>query len=198
MQKSSKHYAKIESLLEKGTEILWSKGYNGTSVNDIVKAAAVPKGSFYFYFDSKEDFAVKSLERYFEIMFGTCRSLLFDQSKSPRQRLLDYYNFRKEKMKNEFNCTKGCMACNIGNEMAEHSEKIRKTIVKTETEINNQITEVVKEAQKAGEITSSVAAKDIVNFIEDAGKGCLTTMKETQSAFPLDNFYNFLEHTIFK
>ncbi|MBL4709818.1 MAG: helix-turn-helix transcriptional regulator [Flavobacteriales bacterium] len=50
-------------------EIMWSKGYNATSVNDIVKAAEVPKGSFYFYFKSKEDFAIKALEKYFSMHF---------------------------------------------------------------------------------------------------------------------------------
>ena len=44
----AKENIKSEFLLQKGIEILWSKGYNGTSVNDIVKAADIPKGSFYF------------------------------------------------------------------------------------------------------------------------------------------------------
>ena len=38
-------------MIEKGMMLLWSKGYNATSVKDIVDAAQVPKGSFYFYFD---------------------------------------------------------------------------------------------------------------------------------------------------
>ena len=57
MSKTLSHSIKSDFLLEKGIELLWSKGYNATSVNNIVKEANIPKGSFYFYFNSKEDFA---------------------------------------------------------------------------------------------------------------------------------------------
>jgi TetR/AcrR family transcriptional repressor of nem operon len=62
MSKTLKHEIKAEALLDKGMPLLWSKGYNATSVNDIVQVAGIPKGSFYFYFDSKEDFAVKAID----------------------------------------------------------------------------------------------------------------------------------------
>ncbi|NER12206.1 TetR family transcriptional regulator [Leptobacterium flavescens] len=198
MHKTLKHEAKADYLLEKGSEILWSRGYNGTSVNDIVKAAGVPKGSFYFYFDSKEDFAVKSLERYFAIMFKPAAEVLHNTDASPKQRLLTFYRFRLEKMKGEHECTMGCMACNLGNEMAEHSEQIRNTIVSIESRIKGEIIKVVEEAQQAGEIRSQLSPNQIVSFIEDAGKGALTTMKETQSPFPLDNYYHFIENVILK
>jgi len=61
-----------------------------------------------------------------------------------------------------------------------------------------QVVKVVEEAQQNGEITSPVKAVEIVHFIEDAIKGALTSMKETQSMYPINNFYNFLAHTIFK
>ena len=74
MSPTIKHDAKADFLLEKGTELLWSKGYNATSVNDIVKAADIPKGSFYFYFDSKEDFYVQAIKKYFDTNF----EIIFD------------------------------------------------------------------------------------------------------------------------
>ena len=86
-----KENLKSEVLLEKGMEILWSKGYNGTSVNDIVKAADVPKGSFYFYFDSKEDFVIKALRKYFALMFSPGRKILTDTTISPKKRLVKFY-----------------------------------------------------------------------------------------------------------
>ena len=67
MSKTLKHKVKADALLDKGMGLLWSKGYNATSVNDIVKEAGIPKGSFYFYFESKEDFAVKAIDRYFNL-----------------------------------------------------------------------------------------------------------------------------------
>ena len=106
MTPSTKHGLKADSLLEKGMELLWSKGYNATSVNDIVKLSNVPKGSFYFYFESKEDFAVKAIDKYFELQFAPLDEILKDKSISPKQRLLKLFEFRYNVLKNEMKCGK--------------------------------------------------------------------------------------------
>ncbi|MEO1030569.1 MAG: TetR/AcrR family transcriptional regulator [Bacteroidota bacterium] len=198
MEKILKRDIKIDALLDKGIELLWSKGYNATSVNDIVKVAGIPKGSFYFYFDSKEDFAVKAIDKYFEETFTPAKHILLNKAISPKQRLLDFHQFRYDMLKNEMNCKMGCMACNIGNEMSEHSELIRTRILKKEQYILSIITEVIKEAQDLGEITSTMPAADIAAFIEDAGKGSMTTMKEMNSSYPIDNFMNMVRHVLLK
>jgi len=46
-----------DHLVEVGLQTFRAGGYNHTGVKDLVAAADVPKGSFYYYFDSKEDFA---------------------------------------------------------------------------------------------------------------------------------------------
>lgn len=198
MQRTLKHEIKADYLLERGMELLWSKGYNATSVNDIVVAANVPKGSFYFYFDSKEDFAIKAINKYFQAQFAPAQEILMDKTVSPKQRLLNFHEFRCNVLKNEMECKMGCLACNLGNEMAEHNENIRKAILQRETLAQAQITAVVEEAQELGEIDPTLNAADIVAFIEDAGKGAMTTMKEMKSAYPIDNFMNMVRAILFK
>lgn len=198
MHKTLKHEIKADYLLERGMDLLWSKGYNATSVNDIVVAANVPKGSFYFYFDSKEDFAIKAIDKYFQAQFAPAQEILLDKTVSPKQRLLNFHEFRCNVLKNEMECKMGCLACNLGNEMAEHNENIRKAILQRETLVQAQITAVVKEAQELGEIDSTLNAADIVAFFEDAGKGAMTTMKEMKSAYPIDNFMNMVRAILLK
>ncbi|WP_422081615.1 TetR/AcrR family transcriptional regulator [Ulvibacterium sp.] len=198
MRKTLKHETKADYLLEKGMELLWSKGYNATSVNDIVMAADVPKGSFYFYFDSKEDFAIKAIDMYYQTQFAPAEKVLMDKTVSPKQRLLNFHEFRCNVLKNEMECKMGCMACNLGNEMAEHNENIRKAILIRETAVKAQITAVVEEAQKLGEIDPNLNAADIVAFFEDAGKGAMTTMKEMKSAYPVDNYMNMVRTILFR
>lgn len=198
MSKTLKHDLKADTLLDKGMELLWSKGYNATSVNDIVKIAGIPKGSFYFYFESKEDFAVKAIEKYFSVMFTPAREILENKSVSPKQRLLDFHEYRHSVLKNEMDCKMGCLACNLGSEMAEHSEKIRTTILAKEQMVLSLITDVIKEAQDYGEINNSMAAADMAAFIEDAGKGAMTTMKEMNSSYPIDNLMNIIRNVLLK
>ena len=49
-------------ILDAGTELMLRKGYHGTGIQQIVDAAGVPKGSFYSYFKSKEDFVLAAME----------------------------------------------------------------------------------------------------------------------------------------
>ncbi len=198
MSKTIKHEIKADYLLEKGMEIIWSKGYNGTSVNDIVKAADVPKGSFYFYFDSKEDFAIKALDKYFTTQVTPALVILRDKSFSAKQRLINFYEYRIEVVKKELECKNGCMACNLSNEMAEHNENIREAVLEKHDTIKAEIITVAIEAQKQGEIDASIDVVNMVDFIEDAGKGAMTTMKETQSAYPMDNVMNMTQQLFLK
>ncbi len=191
MENSTGHKTKAKYLIDKGMEILWSKGYNATSVNDIVKAAEVPKGSFYFYFKSKEDFAVKAIEEYFEKQLFVMNKILEDTSKSPKQRLIEFHEYRINELKSDLSCN-GCMACNLGSEMAEHSESIRLAIINKETLYKKKVVEVMQEAQDLGEVEADMDVKAVVNFLEDAGKGAMITMKEQDSAEPVDNFYKIL------
>jgi TetR/AcrR family transcriptional repressor of nem operon len=47
-----------EKILKAAGALFHEFGYNGTSVQDIVRKAEVPKGSFYNYFKSKEELAI--------------------------------------------------------------------------------------------------------------------------------------------
>ncbi|MCK8521737.1 TetR/AcrR family transcriptional regulator [Aquimarina sp. D1M17] len=188
MSKTLKHEIKADYLLEKGLPIIWSKGYNGTSVNDIVKAAEVPKGSFYFYFDSKEDFAIKALEKYFTMQCSSALKLLHDPTvSSPKERLLNFYEHRIEVLKEELECKMGCLGCNLSNEMSEHNENIREAILSLHNKVKNEIIAVGLEAQQLNEIDPNIDIESMVSFLEDAGKGAMTTMKEMKSAEPIDN-----------
>lgn len=188
MSKTLKHDLKVDALLDTGMELIWSKGYNATSVNDIVKAASIPKGSFYFYFESKEDFVVRAIEKYFEQHFYPALKILQNQTVSPKQRLLDFYDFRTEVLKEELKYKMGCMCCNLASEMAEHSEEIRRILASKGELVKGHLAEVIKEAQLLNEIDDTIDARNLAEFIEDAGKGAMITMKEMNSPYPIDNF----------
>jgi len=51
-----------EQLLEIGLELLATKGYHATKVSDIVKEAGVAQGTFYWYFKSKEEIALRIID----------------------------------------------------------------------------------------------------------------------------------------
>lgn len=64
-RKTESTYADTRNdLIRSGLELLTQNGFLATGVDAIVKNANVPKGSFYYYFKSKEDYAQTVLNAY--------------------------------------------------------------------------------------------------------------------------------------
>lgn len=53
-----------ELLIERGKALMMRKGYNATTVDEIVEATGVTKGAFFYHFGSKDRFGVELLESY--------------------------------------------------------------------------------------------------------------------------------------
>ena len=51
-------------LVNIGTAIFTQKGFSITSLDEIVEIAEIPKGSFYYYFKSKDEFAIEVIKNY--------------------------------------------------------------------------------------------------------------------------------------
>ena len=187
MSLSAKHKTKRDHLLTMGINILWKNGYNGTSVKDIVSAAGVPKGSFYNYFESKEDFAVKALDKYFNEFVEDYFSVLDDESKSYKERLVAFYEYRVEFMLNHPIFENGCIANSLGNEMSNHSEAIRKSITEKESFVKERLIKIARKGREKGEINNSLDEEVLINFMEDAIKGAIITRKEYQSDQSMHN-----------
>ena len=57
-----KNTATRDKLIDTGAELITQQGYNATGINAVLNACGVPKGSFYPYFSSKEDFGLAVIE----------------------------------------------------------------------------------------------------------------------------------------
>lgn len=99
-------------LLDAALLVIRTKGYAGTSVDDLCQEAGVTKGAFFHYFKSKEDMAVAAAAH-----FGAMAEELFSQAgyrelSDPLERLLAYVDFRKSILSGtlpEFTCLLGTL-----------------------------------------------------------------------------------------
>ena len=64
MEKLNQKQINRENLLNQGVGLLMQQGYHGTGLKEILDAVQIPKGSFYNYFGSKENFAAEIIEHY--------------------------------------------------------------------------------------------------------------------------------------
>ena len=172
-----------------------SQGYNGTSVKDIVDAAKVPKGSFYNYFKSKEVFAVEALEAVSCEDYLAIKSMLNSTVRSPMQRLHDFFEQSSSHACNgEFKI--GCFFGNMGQEMADSSESIRRKVSEILNRNTRLFTDVLDQAKVAGEINPSAETGEIAEYLLNAWEGSLLRMKASRSRKPLDIFLNLLPQVV--
>src|SRR3954462_12000401 len=116
----SKETTKL-SLLEAGRKVFSEKGYNHAGIEAILQAADVPKGSFYYYFDSKEDFGLQVLNCFAERYKVHLDHHLNDASLSPLERLRSYFEAVCQRLESQ-QCRNGCLVGNLSQEMAAQSE----------------------------------------------------------------------------
>src|SRR5271155_2592862 len=93
-----------EKLLHSAVRLFHEFGYNGTSVQDIVSEARVPKGSFYNYFKSKEDIAIAASDVFYSLLLS---HLDLENASSPVRRLRKFFRLILREMK-RYEYSRGC------------------------------------------------------------------------------------------
>ncbi|WP_020527613.1 TetR/AcrR family transcriptional regulator [Flexithrix dorotheae] len=185
-------------VLEKGTEIMWEKGYNGTGIQEIVNAAGVPKGSFYAYFSSKEDFVMEAINHYDAINRKWEFDLLSDQSISPFERIRTMIQKRKYFIKEKLNCKRGCFVSNMCEELADVNEKLGQLI---RNKIENGLIPLKKclqEGVEKGEIRNVFDIDELANFIDNSWRGAIMRVKADQSPKAMDIYEKFILEYLLK
>jgi len=72
-----------EEIIRKGAELIHAQGFNATGLKQILQVAGIPKGSFYFYFKSKEDFGLAIIDYFNAIINGIFTRYLSDKKHHP-------------------------------------------------------------------------------------------------------------------
>ncbi len=164
-----------------------AKGYNGASVNDIVEAAKVPKGSFYNYFESKEIFAADALAKAADQGLEASLKQLANKETPPLLRLEKYFA-NETNTCSESDFTIGCFLGNMCQEMADSSELIRDKLRQVLGEHTQLIADVLHEAQAKGQLSAEADTQCMAEFLFNAWEGALMRMKASKCRQPLDSF----------
>ncbi|MBV8077655.1 MAG: TetR/AcrR family transcriptional regulator, partial [Planctomycetaceae bacterium] len=89
------------TLLDVGKRIFLEKGYNNAGIEAILQAAGIPKGSFYYYFKSKEDFGLRVLDQFAATYNAELERALGDTTLSPLERLRRLFEAKCERLESQ-------------------------------------------------------------------------------------------------
>jgi TetR/AcrR family transcriptional repressor of nem operon len=186
-----------QHLLEAGTEIMLEKGYNNTGIMEVLQSTGAPKGSFYYYFDSKEDFGLQIINHFDACYQAKLAETVGNPEKTPIERLMSYCdqticNFEQN------HCRKGCLVGNLSQEMADQSEVFRKRLKEIMLDWRSKFSDCIRQAQNAGEIASHHNPEELAEFVQAGLGGAVMRAKTMKSIEPLSTFKKILFETVLK
>ncbi len=184
-------------LIEAGADVMIEKGYTNSGIQEVLSKVGVPKGSFYHYFDSKEDFAVAIIEYFDSNFLAYLKPILNDASLSPKERLRTYCINKRECMRAS-NCRKGCLIGNLSQEMSDQSEALRQVLSEVMTKWRDQFAACIEEGQKIGELTQSADPKVLAELFLSSWEGAMMRAKTIKSTEPLDVFIDLIFELVLK
>lgn len=186
MDRTEHYQSTREHLLEVGQSLIGGRGFSALGLSEILKCAAVPKGSFYHYFQSKEGFGVALLERYFANYLACAGVLLSDESMPVSTRLLKYFaNWRQIACASQ--CQTMCLAVKLAAEVADLSEPMRLALAKGMQGITTQIAASISEAQAAGQLNPDIDSRQLAETLYGiwVGASLLTKVQHNSGAMDL-------------
>jgi TetR/AcrR family transcriptional repressor of nem operon len=154
----------IENAVSAATELFWSKGFNDTSMQDVVEATGFNRYALYTSFNSKRDLFLAALDAY--VQFGKSR---FEASleAEPDSVIAALRHFVHGMLETAADGKAGCLLCNVATEIAQEDPEIAARVRVYFEEIEDIFTTVFERAAESGELRAglspALAAKLMLN-----------------------------------
>ncbi|NMO51172.1 TetR/AcrR family transcriptional regulator [Actinoplanes sp. TBRC 11911] len=160
-----------QKIIEAASRLIEQKGYTSLGVAEICTAAGVPKGSFYYFFESKEALAHAVIDEQWAAQRREWEGIL-TSGDDPLMRLRRLFESTVHfQQTGQANCgtVTGCMFGNLTLELSNQTESIRLRLQDIFDQQVQMVRKVVGEAQERGEATvadSEEAARALVAQLE--------------------------------
>ncbi|WP_210395023.1 TetR/AcrR family transcriptional regulator [Motiliproteus sediminis] len=172
-------------IMQASLRLLNKQGYHATGLSQILADAQVPKGSFYHYFDSKEQLAIELIQHYQNLLLERWRAMVdlngpdcLAQLKRGLQSIVTDYNERPNEQL-------GCLLASLSGELAFASPFLRGAVQNAIAGICDQIEQDLSHAQRQGQVRDDIAASTLAQLFWCSWQGATLRMKITRSTAPL-------------
>lgn len=158
-----------EHAVRQAMNVFWEKGYNGTSMQDLVDATGLNRSSIYNSFGSKHELYKTTLEFYQKESGGLFHKALLN-AKNPLGAIrLVFESFLPEILSEGGD--RGCYAMNCKSELGNQEGDIRKWLLANQENTLNIFSGLIKEGQEQGVINTKEDSKTYAYYIFNAFQG---------------------------
>lgn len=142
-----------DAVLDSAMQTFWSRGYEATSMQDLVDCTKVNRASLYATYGDKRALFLASLKKYDE---DRRRMLTAFQGKySPREAIRQVF-LAFTKTVTDGAASRGCFLTNTALELAAHDVEIRKIVATAQEEVEAFFTAMIKKGKADGSVAAHV------------------------------------------
>ena len=169
-----------DDALEKAMQVFWHKGYEATSMEDLLTAMDLNRGSLYDTFGDKRTLFLKVMDRYCTTFVGPKFTLL-DQ---PGPALPTLRRFIGDMIDGGLADPqrRGCLIANTVMELSRHEKEIAGTLRQALTMVEDTFFKVLARAKQQGELKPDKDPRALARFLTTMMQGAIVMIKAGASA----------------
>lgn len=142
----------VEQTLEKAMHAFWSRGYEATSIRDLVGCMGVNRASLYGTYGDKRELFLAALRLYDETV-RKARLAALEASHSPREAIRQLFQgFVGLSARGD--ARRGCFLTNSALEVAPHDPEVARIVADAQSDLEAFFRRTVERGQASGEIAS--------------------------------------------
>jgi TetR/AcrR family transcriptional regulator, transcriptional repressor for nem operon len=175
------------ALIRSGTEVLTEQGFTASGIDSILRRVGVPKGSFYYYFSSKEAFGHAIMAHYGAYFASKLDRHLLNTELTPLRRIEAFVADAKRGMaRHDFR--RGCLVGNLGQEVGNLPEAYRQWLRETLDDWQQRLSRCLEEAQEAEELARSANCSRLAEAFWIGWEGAVMRARLERSVRPMEVF----------
>jgi TetR/AcrR family transcriptional repressor of nem operon len=191
MTSPTKELTTRDRILEVGAQAIADKSFNSCGIAEILRRANVPKGSFYHYFSSKEDFGVALVEKACAEFVAFLQPIISDRRRSAISRLRTVFeSSREECLAN--GPARQCLVPKLALETGQLSAPVHAAVKCAYDQWTAILARVIREGQAAGEIDRAHDPDRLANVLVMMWEGATMRMQIDGNLRPVDDFLTFV------
>ena len=172
-------------ILDTARALIAGRGFSAVGLSEILGAAAVPRGSFYHWFRSKEQFGEALLERHFDSYLRQVDACLSAAGLSATQRLLAF--FRQWHVTQSSNDPQArCLVVKLSAEVCDLSESMRSALERGTGQVLDRLAACLAEGMATGELPNCPDPAQVAQQLYQQWLGATLLARVQQRPAPLD------------
>ncbi len=180
MEKDTKRSVKSR-IVSAAWRLFYEKGYNGTTVDDIIELSETSKGSFYYYFSTKDEL-LNTLSMILDELYEELDRTM-DESRDSFERLMDI-NYEAHTMMEE-KISIDLLASLYSTQLVSAGHR---HLLDQNRSYYKLITKVVEQGQKKGEIRDDIPVRDIIQYYSMCERALVYDWCLNKGNYPLGKY----------